>query len=160
MKQWIFSAIAALAFLTAGADARAQLIRPGGACLRITSAAIAAETSGVELEAGTTGAIVILILFNGSPGDYGVTISAASLFDAGITVQASSMVFGQVALTSTVRRGRDSGGDLPADGDFILLRTTPLSVSYYIPPGKFFTIRQMTVNTATVISFCFYEPKR
>lgn len=142
------------------AAVNAQTVRVGGACLQVTSAAAAGDTSGVELEAGPRGAVIMWIVRDGGAGDYGMTISSASLFDQAVTTQAFSMVFGQGPVGSVARRGQDSAGALPADGDFIDLRTAPIDFQIYVPAGKFFTFRQMTVNTAAVVAFCFQEPVR
>lgn len=153
-------ALATMLALVAG-PSFAQTVRPGGACLQVTSAAAAGETSGIELEAGSKGAFVTWIIHDGSVGNYAHTISSATLFDTAITVQVSDAAYGQIAVTSIVRRGRDSAGGLPADGDYFGLRSTPFTVPHlFIPPGKFFTMRRTSVNAQAIASFCFQEPPR
>lgn len=148
-----------LSLLMFCAAVRAQTVQPGGACLQVTSMAAAGDISGVELEAGTKGANVTYVITDDSAEAYAFTISAASVFDQAVTVQASSMVFGQVTPTSTVRRGQDSAGIVVGDGHFVNLRTQPFDLGMFIPAGKFFTIRQRVVNTAAVVTFCFFEPR-
>lgn len=153
----------ALAFvfvLTLSLPAFAQTVRPGGACLRATGAVELTSTSGVELEAGSKGVVVTWIIHDGAAGDYGITISDASLMNADLAVK-TLQEHGQIALTSIVRGGRDSTGDLPDDGDYVSLRTQPTTIPHlFIPPGKFLTVRQTSVNTAAVVSLCFHEPPR
>jgi hypothetical protein len=153
----VYALLFSLAFLLPGAVSAAT---PSGFCVTIDETATAGATSGVELEASSTGkGFYVIAMSNDDPLDIWWTISDASLFDSSVADATPSVTWGSP--TTVAREGQDSGGALPAlNTDFTSrdLDTTPQNI-IWIPPGKFLTFRQEAVNIALEVSICIREAR-
>lgn len=137
----------------------AQPARPKGAFANVQEAAVAGDTSGVEVEAGGGGIFVLRVEVD-TADVYGITISGASLFDSSVAVIAPLFIFGSGTLASIVREGVDSAGAVPSEGHLLILGTTVVDFSAYpifVPSGSFFTVRRTTVNNAANVTVGFVE---
>lgn len=145
--------------------------RTRGAYVNVKSAAATGDTSGMELETSADGdGIYIHYVAVDRTSSYGMTIGDASLLDQAVGVVTPTCVFGEGAMTTVIRRGQDSAGALPAEGDWIFNASVAAGDGFgisvlvdgniYVPAGKFVTIRRLTVNTASDVSIGFSEALR
>ena len=144
--------------------------RTRGAYVNVQMAAAAGDSSGMEIETliAASDGLGIFIEYIGVDiaHAYGMTISAASLFDQAVAVITPTCIFGVGALTSIVREGQDSAGAVAGEGDFLFTNGAAASApfgnfafsgSIYVPAGKFVTIRRTAVNLAANITVGFSE---
>ena len=146
--------------------------RTRGAYVNVLSAAASGDTSGMELETSSDGdGIYIHYVSTDFQRAYAMTIGDASLFDQAVGVVTPTCVFGEGALDTIVRRGQDSAGALPSEGDWIFNaspgaasdgfgQTVLDGANIYVLAGKFVTIRRLTVNAAANVSIGFSEALR
>ena len=132
----------------------------------VSEAAVAAETSGVSLEAGAGGQGLLLTRYE--PANATVVIAlrqhltSAPLLDANLaTVTPLIRSFG--ALTHTViRTGRDSAGVVAAPPDYFFRAAAfsplhPGMEQIFIPPGSTLTLFAVAANTAFDASLAIAE---
>ena len=141
--------------------------RTRGAYANAVITAVLAETSGIEVEVGDTGLWLDYLAVD-LAGAYGMTISDESLLDSAVSDVTLTGVFGVGAITTVVRKGRDSEGDTPGEGDFLFNATTSATIdaigvpvlcekSFYVAAGKFITIRRDGTNAAADVTIGFSE---
>lgn len=146
------------------------MFQPSGAYVSADFAAGGVgTTAGFELEVGGHG----LFLWHVVPqalNQYGMTISDTSFLDTGVTPISPLFVFGPSPfLTTVVRRGYDSAGDVPGSGHYLFNAGTgnnPFGTHQhyahplFVPAGKFVTVRRQTTNAAFNCTIGFAEALR
>lgn len=161
--------VAALAALLTLSLADSALAFQRGACVYSTRAAVAAETSVVEIQtlAAASGGKGIYLhrIETDTVGAYGFTIGLTTFIDSNTEVVTPTFIFGPgaVALTSIVRDGTDSGAALPGQGTYRPQTSSfgngvsGLPFPVYVPAGRFVSVRRTTVNTTANVAICWTE---
>lgn len=118
-----------------------------------TRAAVLAEFSYFEIQAGTTGARVTLSCGTTAAGRYTVTAAQFALNN----VVSRTIAWGDTQRrgTSTCRSG-SSGLEVSADGASVLLSTTQPEV--WLAPGMYLYVWRTTANQAFDAGFSIKEP--
>jgi hypothetical protein len=143
--------------------------RPSGAIVGGIEVAAAGDTSTVEVQAaaevdGGKGIFITYIAPNAADTakSYCFTIDDASTIDGSIDVLTPTFKFGPAPLTSVVRTGLNLAGVLPGEGCFAQQRYPYFVAEHpiFVPAGKFFTVRRLTVNADCDVIIGFVEAQR
>lgn len=123
-----------------------------------TEQAPAGDVAGMEVEVGGAGIWVARVWGNDIINEkYVLTIDATSQFDANIEVITPLCVFGSGAIQSVIRTGEDSGGTTVYEGGWVLHQHAAMPHPFYVPAGKFVTLRRTDANTILKGGLQFFE---
>ena len=157
LGRFSIAALAAVLLFSAATPAAAQVPISSGACVTVTTAAVAARFSGMSLTTASAGRGIYLQTLAMGAGTIGLRVTTAAVLDADLATITPTAIMGTVGTVATVvREGTAPAGAV--EGDYIGAgANTFFSASFYVPPGRIVTLLHTTANTAATASVCFSE---